>query len=213
MTKIFVINGGQEFAHSGGKFNKTLSTWTAAFFTQHGFEVKATNINDSYDLDQEVAKFVWADVVIYHTPIWWFHVPHKLKEYIDLVFTAGHNKGIYKNDGRSHKNPAINYGTGGMLHGRKYMLTTTWNAPATAFTIPGEFFQEKNVDDGIMFGFHRMNAFTGMDPLRSFHFHDLEKNATVERILNYKKQYTEHLEQTFLNSTALHYENRHNSYI
>jgi modulator of drug activity B len=30
-----------------------------------------------------------------------------------------------------------------MLGGRKYMLTTSWNAPATAFTLPGEFLMRK----------------------------------------------------------------------
>jgi modulator of drug activity B len=30
-----------------------------------------------------------------------------------------------------------------------------------------------------MFGFHRMNAFTGMTPLEGMHFHDVEKNADI----------------------------------
>ena len=48
-----------------------------------------------------------------------------------------------------------------------------------------------------MFGFHRMNAFTGMEKLPGFHFHDLEKNATTERIANYEKAYKAHLKVTF----------------
>jgi modulator of drug activity B len=197
MKKIFVINGGQKFAHSGGKFNETLTGWTVEFLSAQGFEIQTTNINDNYNAAEEVAKFVWADVVIYHTPVWWFQIPNGFKKYIDEVFTEGHQNGIYKSDGRSRKNPDINYGTGGELHGRKYMLTTSWNAPATAFTLPGEFFQEKNVDDAVMFGFHRMNAFTGMKPMKSFHFHDMEKNVTPEGIQQYKKDYTAHLQAHF----------------
>ena len=30
--KVFIINGGQHFAHSGGKFNKTLTDWTIEYF-------------------------------------------------------------------------------------------------------------------------------------------------------------------------------------
>lgn len=46
-----------------------------------------------------------------------------------------------------------------------------------------EFFNEKTVDEGALFGFHRMNAFTGMTPLESMHFHDIEKNTDVPRDL------------------------------
>jgi modulator of drug activity B len=110
--------------------------------------VRYTDVNEDYDPAEEVEKYVWADVVIYHTPIWWFQVPHGLKKYIDVVFTEGHAKGIYHSDGRSSANPAINYGTGGMLHGRQYMVTSSWNAPKEAFTLPNEFFNETSVDDG-----------------------------------------------------------------
>ncbi len=97
-------------------------------------------------------------------------------------------------DGRNAANPEINYGTGGMLGGRKYMLTTSWNAPATAFTLPGEFFNEKSVDEGPLFGFHRMNAFVSLEKMDSFHFHDVEKNANVERDM---KLYRDHVRNVF----------------
>ncbi len=195
MKHIFIINGGQHFAHSGGAFNKTLTGWTAEYLQRNGFEVRVTDINDAFIPEEEVEHFKWADLVIYNTPIWWFQVPNRLKKYIDEVFTAGHQNGIYHSDGRSRSNPAINYGTGGLMHGKKYMVNTSWNAPDTAFTLPGEFFNETSVDDGILFGFHRMNAFTGMRKIQGFHFHDLEKNATIERINNYQKEYIIHLTQ------------------
>lgn len=197
MTKIFIINGGQKFGHSGGRFNETIAQETLNFFQDNAdFEVRTTDINQDYNPAEEVGKFVWADVIIYHTPVWWFQLPHGFKKYIDVVFTEGHASGIYNSDGRSSKNPAINYGTGGTLHGRKYMLTTSWNAPKEAFTLPGEFFSERSVDDGPLFGFHRMNAFTGMTPLETMHFHDIEKNADVPRDL---ELYREHLTKLFLN--------------
>lgn len=195
MKKIFIINAGQNFGHSGGRFNETVAAETVAFFKdQENVEIQVTHIDKGYDPVKEVEKFVWADVVIYHTPIWWFQVPNGFKKYIDEVFTAGHQTGIYHSDGRSSANPEINYGTGGMLHGRHYMVTSSWNAPATAFTLPGEFFNEHSVDAGVLFGFHRMNAFTGMKPLKSFHFHDVEKNANIPRDM---KAYREHLEKVF----------------
>jgi modulator of drug activity B len=195
MTKIFIINGGQEFGHSGGRFNQTIAEITKEFFLeQEGFEVRTTSVNEDYDPKEEVEKYVWADVVIYHTPVWWFQLPHGFKKYIDVVFTEGSNNGIYHSDGRSSSNPAINYGTGGLLHGRKYLVTTSWNAPKEAFTLPGEFFNQTSVDNGPLFGFHRMNVFTGMTALESFHFHDVAKNPDIERDT---KLYTAHLAKEF----------------
>ncbi|MBB4036825.1 modulator of drug activity B [Dysgonomonas hofstadii] len=199
MKKVLIINGGQHFAHSGGKFNKTLTGWTRYYFeNQLGAEVLITDINDPYTPEEEVKKYVWADLIVYHTPIWWFQLPHKLKEYIDYVFTAGHQNGIYKNDGRSRSkdNPKLHYGTGGLLHGRKYMLTTSWNAPTEAFTVKGEFFEQHNVDE-VLIGVHKMNQFAGLSQAESFHFHDMEKEVTPEKIEEYRQEYIKHLENIF----------------
>ncbi|MBF8150693.1 NAD(P)H-dependent oxidoreductase [Winogradskyella sp. F6397] len=185
MKNIFIINGSHPFAHSGGRFNETLFNNTISYFdTLEEFEVKFTQVGENYNVKEEVEKFKWADIVIYHTPIWWFQIPFGFKKYIDEVFTEGHQNGIYSSDGRSRKNPNINYGTGGLMHGKKYILTTSWNAPKTAFTLENEFFNQKSVDEGAMFGFHKMNAFTGMELLATHHFHDMEKNADVPLELN-----------------------------
>lgn len=198
MTKIFIINGGQHFAHSSGKFNKTLLELDKGFFTpNNGFELEISDINKPYVPFEEVDKYVWADIIIYHFPVWWFSMPYKLKEYVDKVFTAGHRKGMFYSDGRKSDNPDINYGKGGTMQGRKYMVTTSWNAPETAFTLPDEFFNQTSVDDGILFGFHRMNTFLSLERIDGIHFHDLEKNVTQERVDRYKKRYMEHLETIF----------------
>ena len=195
---VFIINGGQTFAHSGGMFNNTLTGWTVEVMKEKGFAYRVTNINDAFDPMAEVENFKWADVIIYHTPIWWFQLPNGMKRYIDEVFTAEHDNGIYRNDGRSRKNPDVNYGTGGLMQGKRYMVTTSWNAPQTAFTLEGEFFDRRTVDEGVLFGFHKMNQFVGMTRIEGFHFHDLEKNATPERIAEYHKAYVAHINQVII---------------
>ena len=198
MKKIFIINGGQKFAHSGGKINNTIVEWDKNYFTaQNGFELKITNLEESYEIETEVEKYLWADIVIYHFPIWWMYIPFSLKSYLDHVLTAGHRKGMYYSDGRKADNPERNYGTGGLMKNTKYLVTTTWNAPETAFTIPDEFFEGRSVDDGVLFPFHKMNAFCGMTALDSFHFHDVEKNMNEKRMEDLKTKYTKHLQQTF----------------
>lgn len=198
MKKVFIINGAQTFAHSGGSFNNTLTHWTRAVLEENGFEVRVSYINNEFRPMEEVENFKWADLIIYHTPIWWFQLPNRFKKYIDEVFTAGHQNGIYASDGRSRKHPDINYGTGGLMQGKKYMVHTTWNAPEAAFTLPGEFFDQRSVDDGVLFGFHKMNQFAGLERMEGFHFHDLEKNATPERIERYRQQYIGHLLNTLI---------------
>ncbi len=200
MKKIFIINAGQNFAHSGGKLNNTITGWDKEFFIENnGFELQVTNLTDGYDTETEVDKFLWADVVIYHFAAWWMNVPYTLKEYLDNVLTAGHRKGMYYSDGRKAENPERNYGKGGLMQGRTYMVTTTWNAPETAFSIPDEFFMGRSVDDGVLFGFHRMNSFIGMDaPIPSFHFHDVEKNISEARVEEFRKSYLSHLSVNFI---------------
>lgn len=194
---IFIINAGQIFSHSGGKFNNSLTNWTTAFFEKKGDSIRTFNINEDFDANAQVENFKWADIIIYHTPIWWFQVPNRFKYYIDEVFNEGHQNGMYFSDGRSRNNPAINYGKGGLMQGKKYMVTTSWNAPDTAFTLEGEFFDQTGVDDGILFGFHKMNQFVGLERIPGFHFHDLEKNATKDRVDNYQQAYLDHLTNQF----------------
>ncbi|WP_294230035.1 NAD(P)H-dependent oxidoreductase, partial [uncultured Chryseobacterium sp.] len=73
MKKVLIINGGQNFGHSGGKYNETITKNTLEVLKSFGnVEVQITNVDEGYDKDEEVKKFVWADYIIYHTPIWWF---------------------------------------------------------------------------------------------------------------------------------------------
>lgn len=194
MKNILIINAGQSFEHSNGELNSLVTQWDLEHFTtDKNYEIQITTINDGYDEIQEVEKFLWADLIIYHFPIWWMHVPHTLKTYLDQVLTIGHGK-LYRNDGRKAENPAINYGTGGLLQGKKYMVTTTWNAPETAFTLPNEFFDQKSVDEGVLFPFHKMNQFIGLSAITGYHFHDVAKNIDSDRLAGFKTNYKLHLQ-------------------
>ncbi|MFT4204978.1 MAG: NAD(P)H-dependent oxidoreductase [Chitinophagaceae bacterium] len=196
MKKVFIINGGQVFAESKGKFNKTLTIWTETFLKENGFDVRVTDINDDFDPRQGAENFAWADTIVLHTPIWWFQLPHKLKEYIDLVFEAGRGT-IFKNDGRTRANPETDYGTGGLLQGKNYFITTSWNAPEGAFTLKGELMNETSVDNGVLFGVHIAMKFVGLTKLDSFHFYDVIKGLTPERFETYHNGYHHHLKKIF----------------
>ena len=64
---------------------------------------------------------------------------------MDDVFTEGHGS-LYASDGRTRSDASKKYGSGGLVQGKKYMLSLTWNAPMEAFTDKDQFFHGVGVD-------------------------------------------------------------------
>ncbi|MCK0191930.1 NAD(P)H-dependent oxidoreductase, partial [Arenibacter sp. F20364] len=107
------------------------------------------------------------------------------------LFDKGYENvnGMWTSIGWNSKNPEINYGTGGLLHGKQYILTSSWNAPHGAFTLPNEFFKEISVDNDPLSGFHGMNRYLGMKLHTSIQFHDVEKNSDIPKELSNYEQF------------------------
>ncbi|MDH1337945.1 NAD(P)H-dependent oxidoreductase [Ectopseudomonas oleovorans] len=192
MKKILLLNGGKAFAHSHGQYNSTLHDAAVAFLDRAGFDVKTTFIDGGYDVEEEVQKFLWADVVIYQMPGWWMGAPWTVKKYLDEVFTAGHGS-LYANDGRTRSDASQKYGSGGLVQGKQYMLSLTWNAPVQAFEDPTDFFEGKGVD-AVYFPFHKANEFLGMTGLPTFICNDVMKVPNIEQDV---ARYEQHLAQVF----------------
>ncbi len=76
------------------------------------------------------------------------------------------------------------------------MLSTTWNAPSVAFGGEEQLFEGKTVDD-VFYGFHKSQAFVGLEALASFSCHDVLKNPVIdsdfERFENHLNQVFRHL--------------------
>ncbi|MDV7213810.1 NAD(P)H-dependent oxidoreductase [Azotobacter beijerinckii] len=190
--KILLINGGQRFAHSGGRLNDTLHEAARAQLAELGHALEETRIASGYAIEVEVRKILWADALIYQMPGWWMGAPWTVKKYLDEVFTAGHGS-LYANDGRSRQDPDRHYGSGGLLQGRRYLLSLTWNAPQAAFDAPDEFFAGRGVD-GVYFPFHKSQEFLGLQALPTFLATDVIKAPDVERDI---RAYQAHLTEVF----------------
>jgi len=189
---VFIINGHQYWEISKGKLNASLVEFAKDQLEQKGFTVKVTHIDNAYDIEQEIDKFVWADFIIFQTPIYWFSIPWGFKKYIDEVYMAGRGK-IFNDDGRTRSDPGKKYGTGGLLQGKRYMLSTTWNAPLEAFEDKDQIFEGKDVDE-VFFYFHKAQQFVGMKSVPAFSFYDVLKTPILEMDF---KRYEKHLEQVF----------------
>ncbi|NUF63167.1 NAD(P)H-dependent oxidoreductase [Acinetobacter bereziniae] len=192
MSNILIVNGAKQFAHSNGELNDTLTTLAEHVLSDLGHSIKITRTDSSYDAQEEVEKYLWADTVIYQMPGWWMGAPWTMKKYIDDVFTTGHGS-LYANDGRTRSDAAKKYGSGGLIHDKKYMLSLTWNAPIDAFDDPEQFFHGVGVD-GVYLPFHKANQFLGMQSLDTFIVNDVIK---APRVAQYEQQYRDHLNRLF----------------
>lgn len=149
-------------------------------------------VDDGYVVADEIEKYLAADTLIYQMPGWWMGEPWTLKKYIDEVFTEGHGK-LYASDGRTRSDAAKKYGSGGLLQGKNYMLSLTWNAPLQAFTDPEQFFEGVGVD-GLYLHFHKANQFLGMEGLPTFICNDVIKQPDIAGDI---ARYRTHLSEIF----------------
>ncbi len=155
-----------------------------------GWEVSQTAIEKGYDSEEEVEKHLKADLIITQSPIYWFGLPWIHKKYVDEVFTTGLvQQSMLTDDGRTRKDPSKQYGTGGKMQGKQYMLSLTWNAPAEAFEDNKQYlFEGKSVDD-VMVASTTAYKFCGVEALPSFSCFDVVKNPQIEKNIQKLKQH------------------------
>ena len=188
---VLIINAHQYFEGiSSGKLNQTMVDVLTDEFTKRGYAIRHTNIEKGYDINEEVDKHVWADLIILQSPVYWFGNPWIYKKYVDEVFTAGmFQQKMLADDGRTRQDPSKQYGTGGKLQGRKYMLSLTWNAPAEAFGNKDQYlFNGQTIDE--IFAFNTANyKFCGVDILPSFSCFNVVKEAQVDADIQRLREY------------------------
>ncbi len=191
MKKVLVINAHQFYeGFADGRLNKTMAGVIKDEMEIKGYEVKQTVLENGYDINEEVEKHLWADLIITQTPVYWFGTPWIHKKYIDEVLTTGLvQQNLVVDDGRTRDDPKKQYGSGGKMQGKKYMLSLTWNAPPTAFGNTEQFlFEGKTVDD-IFIGYTATYKFCGAEILPSFSCYDVMKDLNLEGDIERLKQH------------------------
>ncbi len=73
------------------------------------------------DVQAEIDKLLWADVLILQFPLWWFAMPAMLKGWVDRVFAYGFAYGVGEH---SERRWGDRYGEG-RLAGKRAMLVVT----------------------------------------------------------------------------------------
>lgn len=190
--KILLINTHLTYpGWSEGTLNQTFMNLARDFFTTRGHEVTETFVERGYTAEEEVRKHVEADCVILQTPVNWFGAPWIYKKYVDEVFNLGLGS-MLSGDGRTRSDPSQQYGSGGKMQGRKFMISATWNAPLAAFANPeGILLGGKDRSD-LFLPITSNYKFCGYTILPDFGIFDIFKNPDFETAF---ADYQRHLEQ------------------
>ena len=170
--KILILNGHQYYdVVARGELTQAYINKANDFFLKNGFEVKHTTIEKGYDKEEECEKFEWADYVLFQYPVYWMSLPWIAKKYLDETFTQGRH---YSSDGRSRSDASKLYGSGGLLTGKKYMLSLTYNCPESAFDNKNSLFDGLSLDEAQV-AVHKTFQFCGLKPLETYAVHDIFK--------------------------------------
>ncbi|MEC5145799.1 NAD(P)H-dependent oxidoreductase [Chitinophaga sp. 212800010-3] len=176
---------------SEGRLNASLQNVARDFFISKGYAVLETKVEDGYDPVEEVAKHLQADIIILQTPINWFGAPWIYKKYADELFEAGHAKREFlEGDGRSRLDSTRQYGSGGKLLGKKFMVSATWNAPGEAFGDSEQRLMKGKTTADLLLNITSNYAFCGCVILPGFNSFDVVKNGTPKEDL---ENYSIHL--------------------
>ncbi|MEM0965337.1 MAG: NAD(P)H-dependent oxidoreductase [Verrucomicrobiota bacterium] len=194
MKNVFLINAHQEYPFSKGELNATLTEKAKAHLESNGYEVKVTTMKDDYDIEEEIGKHVWADAVFLQSPVNWMGVPWSFKKYMDQIYSYGMDGRLCDGDGRTRKDPSIQYGQGGRLTGKKYLISLTFNAPKESFNDPDQVFFRGMSPDDLFQPMHLNFRFFDMEPMETFACYDVMKNPSIEDDL---ERFEVHLKQNF----------------
>ncbi|EAY15747.1 Flavodoxin-like fold family protein [Trichomonas vaginalis G3] len=186
---VLIIDGGCEFEMSKGNLNHYLAEVAKNQLESFGWNVITTAVDKGYDIKEEVDKIVKCDVAILQVPGWWMGLPWKVKQYIDTVFQSGRGV-LFNSDGRTRKDPSKKYGTGGCLSGKRFMVSSTWNAPEIAFTEEGQFYADLGKKKHWA-TVEKAFRFIGFDVLEGMYFFDVHKDPHVEQEVEQYKQLLE----------------------
>ncbi|MGJ8618942.1 MAG: NAD(P)H-dependent oxidoreductase [Methylophilaceae bacterium] len=190
MKKLLHINAHNPHPVAPGKLSEAMTELAINTAIEMGYEVQSTKPSDNhYDVDEEIEKHQWADIIIIQAPIYWMGMPWRFKQYMDDVYTAGTDGRLCHGDGRKSSNPKKDYGSAGSLTSKKYMFSLSFNAPQEAFNDESEYlFQGKSVDD-LLYPMHVNYRFFRMEPLETFVCFDVLKNPQIESDFERFKQH------------------------
>ncbi|MCD0487812.1 NAD(P)H-dependent oxidoreductase [Pedobacter sp. MC2016-14] len=178
---------------SEGKLNKSFVDLARKFFIEQGYKVIETKVEAGYDAAEEVEKHLQADLVILQTPVNWISTPWIYKKYVDEVFNSGlQSKKLLSGDGRVAGDPSKQYGTGGNMKGKKFMICATWNAAEKDFNDPSQYLYQGKGPADVFYNITTNYRFSGYEILEGYNCFDIFHNTQIKEDL---EKYPAHLKK------------------
>jgi modulator of drug activity B len=194
MKKVLLINAHLTYqGWSEGTLNNSFIQKAKDFFIAKGLEVLETQIENGYNVDEDVEKHLMADIIILQTPVNWFGAPWIYKKYVDEVFNSGLNSQKFlSGDGRTREDLTKQYGTGGKMQGKKFMICATFNAPAESFDNPRQSLMQGKGTEDLFLNITSNYRFCGVEILEGYNCFDIFKDGDIAKDL---ENYPKHLEK------------------
>ncbi len=114
---ILIVTAGYSIFDAKGQLNGHLAYLTEKNLIAKGHTVKFSDVTkDTWSVDREVAKLLWAETIIYITPVMWFNMPAPMVKWLGEVL-------VYKETFVI----TDEYGEGGQVPAENFMIVTTSN--------------------------------------------------------------------------------------
>ena len=117
---------GSGFAAKAEKYDFTTTSGQHFNYMMEQKHAQLEGMSFAPDIVAEIEKLAQADLVIFHTPLWWFSVPAVLKGWFDRVLAMG----VAWDGGKIYEN--------GLLRGKRAMLCVTAGGPNDYYRIDGK---------------------------------------------------------------------------
>lgn len=193
MKNVLILNLHQKYeGFAEGNLTRAILEIVQEYLLQKGFATKRTDIESSYNIEEELEKFRWANTFFVQSPVYWMGLPWLGKKYIDEILSSGKGEVTFNSDGRSKDDLSLRYGSGGLMKDKSYMLGFTYNCPIGEFKNKDGFYEGMGVDEANI-ALHKAFQFCGAKKLETYSIHDvysddLDIDAQKERLIDVLKR-------------------------
>eukprot|EP01029_Cantina_marsupialis_P004174 TRINITY_DN141420_c0_g1_i1.p1 TRINITY_DN141420_c0_g1~~TRINITY_DN141420_c0_g1_i1.p1 ORF type:complete len:187 (-),score=59.68 TRINITY_DN141420_c0_g1_i1:115-675(-) len=161
MQTVLLINASEARGMAKSEFNKGLFEAAKEELLKK-FEVIETNVSDGFVVADEIEKFKKADAVIWFANVFWYSIPAMAKSYMEEVFSYG-----------SFFTMDAEYGSGGLMKGKKLMLCSTWGATKDVFGNKDHAFMKGITVDDLFLPFLKSHEYCGFEQMDHYSSHNL----------------------------------------
>lgn len=106
-----------------------------------------------------------------------------------LIWKEVHSKNKFVFSSQSKQ-----YGTGGHLHGKKFLICATWNAPEEAFSNPAQQLMQGKSTSDLLLNISSNYSFCGLEVIPGYNCFDIFKEGNIVKDL---ENYPDHLTEVF----------------